>query len=148
MEYPVLCGGMTIGRMRVYNEGLMTVFDARIRPRRELCRLWLIGREGSAYLGVPVPCGGCFRLVRRFSRRELAGLPMPILYAATEKPAPLPAAAEKKPPRDEWTPAGMGTLMTRREDGVYIALPAALRREVAGVKTELINGETYMIFKR
>ena len=148
MEFSVYDGRNAIGRMRVYREGLMTVFDARIRPRKELCRLWLVGREGSAYLGVPAPCGRVFRLVRRFSRQELAKLPAQLLYVSTEKPAPAPDAPAAVPPRAEWMPAGMGTLTVHREDGDYIAIPAALRRIVPGIRVEEIDGMTYMIFRR
>ena len=52
MEYPLILGGETRGRVNVSREGLYTVVSASAESTGELTRLWLCGEGASFYLGV------------------------------------------------------------------------------------------------
>ena len=51
MEYPILIEGKRAGTLRAWQDGLYTAFEARLPPRRELTRLYLIGGGESRWPG-------------------------------------------------------------------------------------------------
>lgn len=57
-------------------------------------------------------------------------------------------AASRREPGLVWKRSSMGTLVARRDGIIYTAIPSALRRGIAGVKVETINGREYIIFRR
>lgn len=62
-EYDVLCGGVSVGRVRVTRQGLYNHFSCRCRPPRdEVCRLFVRCGNREEKLGVPVPGDGGFFL--------------------------------------------------------------------------------------
>lgn len=100
-EYPIVLGGETRGEVRVYPEGLMTVFEATAEDPGAMLRLSVYGGGAEGYLGVMAPCGeGRVSLRRRLSRAALSGFPEDIELAAPAGglPAPpLPAEPEAAP---------------------------------------------------
>lgn len=98
---PLRLDGEVRGEVRIYPEGLRTVFEASCPPVGRLVRLWLHGDGGArACLGVMAPRGGRLYLRRAFTRRELQAFPRPPRYAGEaepEKTAPEtePEAGEK-----------------------------------------------------
>ena len=134
MEYPIVEKGMEIGRLRARQEGLYTVFEARLPLRTELTRLYLCGKGESRLLGVMEPgSGGCV-LCRRLSRRQL---PAQIEYASTE-------AMAAPPERSVWTPGANGMLYDR--SARLLAIPAELHDQSRMVRTMVINGKEYIVF--
>lgn len=135
MEYPIVEKGREIGRLWARQEGLYTVFEARLPPRQGLTRLYLCGKGESRLLGVMEPrAGGCV-LCRRLSRREL---PAVIEYAAT--------AAEAAPPEESgWVPGANGMLYDR--GARLLAIPAELRHGRRKMRTQFINGKEYIVFR-
>ena len=147
-EYPVVANGTEIGTLRVTQDGLMTVFDARCRDPGELLRLSVYG-EREAYLGVMAPDGkGEVRLQKRFSRAALADFPETIRFAApsglpmtedeaeAEETAVTPAllegetAAEESPCGEEqatdqirWRHGAGGALVGMRAEKRFLAVP-------------------------
>ena len=56
-EYPIVLGGETRGEVRVYPEGLMTVFEATAEDPGAMLRLSVYGGGAEGYLGMMAPCG-------------------------------------------------------------------------------------------
>ena len=141
MEYPIYENGREIGRLQARQEGLYTVFEARLPKREGLTRLYLCGGGESRLLGVMEPQGGGCLLCRRLSRREV---PARIEYASTapgEKPAAPKAAA-----RDEgWTPGRGGMLY--HEARRLLAIPALLRPGSKKARTVILYGKEYIVFR-
>ena len=75
MEVPIVIDGEQAGVLTIQRRGSVTVMDARLRDVGRVVRLSLFGKEGEAYLGVPVPEGEGLRLVRRISPCELKRFP-------------------------------------------------------------------------
>ena len=75
MEVPIVIDGERAGVLTIQRRGSVTVMDARLRDVGRVVRLSLFGKEGEAYLGVPVPEGEGLRLVRRISPCELKRFP-------------------------------------------------------------------------
>lgn len=172
MEYEVRHNGKTVGTLQVGSEGLMTVFEARTRRLEGIQRLWVWGREKSAYLGVLMPAGNEMCLRKKMSRRDMTEFPDIILYAATaektedtahaptaelpenpcEEIAAEPPLSPAKTPEEErgpvWHSAAMGTLTAVMDGTIYTAIPVMLRRMVQGVRIEVIDGRSYIIFRR
>ena len=127
--------GKEIGRLRARQEGLYTVFEARLPKRTELTRLYLCAKGESSMLGVMEPGpGGCV-LCRRLSRRQL---PDRIEYASTE-------AAALPPEKSGWTHGANGMLYDRRAR--LLAIPADLHDQSRKMRTMLINGKEYVVFR-
>lgn len=146
-NYPVYIDGTQCGSLRVYHDGLMTVFDAECRCGERLVRLYIYGGGKSASLGVMQPKKGRLRLVKRFSRAQMRTLPQTIEYAADK---PLTPVKQPDPPGDDgllWfsTPQGFLTCFDGRQS--LIAIPAdmsASTRTKAILRT--INGREYAVF--
>ena len=137
---PVYIDGKECGSLKIYSDGLMSVFDAECSavPAGPV-RLYLFGGGKSVLLGTMQPNGAGLGIVRRFSRSELKKLPEKPEYAA-DRPVP-----EKEGSDTLWRRGKMGCLLT---DGL-IAIPAdeAQLGRVAD-KLRLIEGRMYLIFKR
>ena len=65
MEYPIVENGKENGRLMARQEGLYTVFEARLPSRPALTRLYLCGGGESRLLGVMEPGDDGCRLCRR-----------------------------------------------------------------------------------
>ena len=141
MEYPIVENGKEIGRLMARQEGLYTVFEARLPSRPALTRLYLCGGGESRLLGVMEPGDDGCRLCRRLSRRELTAR---IEYASTspgEKPA-----APKEAVRDEgWIPGRGGMLY--HEERRLLAIPAGLRPGSKKARTMSLHGKEYIVFR-
>ena len=137
MDYPILERGREIGRLYAREDGLYTVFEARLPRREGLTRLYLCGGGECRCLGLMEPDGVSLFLRRRLSRRTLPG---PIACAATEP-------GYDAPPEETqgWVPAGRGALYHAQKR--LLALPAALRRMRPGLRRMAINGKEYIVFR-
>ena len=103
MEYPILISGRPAGTLKRSQEGLYTLFSARLEKRPALWRLWLPGPEPFC-LGLFRPDRGGHSLCRRMSRLEMARLPEIKEAAALpdgQRPAPpgQPGHSEGAPSR-------------------------------------------------
>lgn len=145
MEYPIYENGQEIGRLQTRQEGLYTVFEARLPGRTALTRLYLCGEGEARLLGVMEPGAGESRLCRRLSRREL---PRVITHVST---SPNEAATNRRDSaaaltdRRSWTEGAGGMLYHRRER--LLAIPAGLRRERRGLRLLRIDGKEYIVFR-
>jgi|GEM_PF-271885 len=176
-EYPVKIDGAAAGTLDVAADGLFTVFEASIPGHGGFVRLSVYGGGREGYLGVMQPWSGGLYLRRRFTRRECAGLPSQIEYAApsgaadtvrenaaeehTDDAAPAPAgnpAAEAAPstvalPIPDgaedllWFARPDGTLTAFDGRGCIVAIPAQLRRRAPGAVLRRIGGSVYMLFR-
>jgi len=144
MEYPIYENGREIGRMNARQEGLYTVFEARLPGRSGLTRLYLCGEGETRLLGVMEPGGGESRLCRRLSRREL---PTAITHASTspDEAAERGGDTAALTDRQGWTEGAGGMLYHRRER--LLAIPAGLRRERLGLRLLQIGGKEYIVFR-
>lgn len=146
-NYPVYIDGTQCGSLRVYQDGLMTVFDAECRCGERLVRLYIFGGGKSAVLGVMQPEKGRLHLVKRFSRAQMRSLPQTTEYAADK---PLEPVKQPDLPEEDgllWfsTPQGFLTCFDGRQS--FIAIPAdmcAPTRTRALLRT--INGREYAVF--
>lgn len=146
-SYPVYIEGTPCGSLRVYTEGLMTVFDAECQCGEKLVRLRIFGGGKSSALGVMQPEKGRLHLVKKFSRSQMQALPQAIEYAADE---PIEPAKEPAPPEEDgllWvsTPQGFLTCFDGRQS--LVAIPADM---YASGRTRIIlrtiNGREYAVF--
>lgn len=145
--YPVYIDGTQCGSLQVYQDGLMTVFDAECRCGERLVRLSIYGGGKSAALGVMQPEKGRLHLVKKFSRTQMQALPQTIEYAADK---PLEPINQPDPPKEDgllWfsTPQGFLTCFDGRQS--LIAIPAdmcASSRTKPILRT--INGREYAVF--
>ena len=141
MDYPILENGAEIGRLNARQEGLYTVFEARLPKREGLTRLYLVGEKGVRLLGIMEPGRGGCTLIRRLSRRELPGA---IRCAATT-----PGEPETRRPqqnwRGGWRKGELGALYDDKRR--LVALPAGLREGAKGARTLSINGKEYIVFR-
>ena len=138
MDYPILENGREIGRLHARQEGLYTVFEARLPPRGELTRLYLCGGGESRLLGLMEPGQeGCF-LCRRLSRRELP----PLLRCASTAPD----GREKRETTADsmWTAVEKGILYDRQHG--LIAIPSGLHNRGSRLRIEVIGGKEYIVF--
>ena len=145
MEYPIYENGQEIGRLQARQEGLYTVFEARLPGRTALTRLYLCGEGEARLLGVMEPGAGESRLCRRLSRREQ---PRVITHAST---SPNVAAESRRDSaaalhdRQSWTEGAGGMLYHRRER--LLAIPAGLRQLRQGLRLLQIGGKEYIVFR-
>ncbi len=145
--YPVYIDGTQCGRLRVYQDGLMTVFDAECRCGERLVRLSIFGGGKSAALGVMQPEKGRLHLVKKFSRTQMQALPQTIEYASDKLLEPV---KHPDPPEEDgllWfsTPQGFLTCFDGRQS--LVAIPAdmcASSRTKPILRT--INGREYAVF--
>ena len=145
MEYPIFENGRQIGRLNARQEGLYTVFEARLPGRTALTRLYLCGEGESRLLGVMEPGTGESRLCRRLSRREL---PTAITHAATSPDGAAESGSETAAApadRRNWV-EGTGGMLYHRS-GRLLAIPAGLRRERPGLRLLQIDGKEYIVFR-
>lgn len=141
MDYPILENGAEIGRLYARQEGLYTVFEARLPRREGLTRLYLVGEKGVRALGLMEPGRGGCTLVRRLSRRELPGA---IRCATTTEAAPT-VKREAQSGRGSWREGELGALYD--DERRLVALPAGLREGAKGARTLSINGKEYIVFR-
>ena len=143
-KYPIYIDGDKRGELRVYTEGLMTVFDARCDKAKGLVKLYIFGAEGKAYLGTMQPQGSGLRLVRRMSRAALRSFPDKPEYAADRE------VKTQEPEKDGdvlWQLGPKGCLVGRDGDKNLIAIPADGKRLRAGRELlRVIEGREYIIF--
>ncbi len=145
--YPVYIDGTQCGSLRVYQDGLMTVFDAECRCGERLVRLNIFGGGKIAALGVMQPEKGRLRLVKKFSRAQMQALPQTIEYASDKLLTPV---KQPDPPEEDgllWfsTPQGFLTCFDGRQS--LVAIPAdmcASSRTKPILRT--INGREYAVF--
>lgn len=145
--YPVYIDGTQCGSLRVYQDGLMTVFDAECRCGERLVRLSIFGGGKSAALGVMQPEKGRLHLVKKFSRTQMQALPQTIEYASDKLLTPV---KQPDPPEEDgllWfsTPQGFLTCFDGRQS--LVAIPedmCASSRTKPILRT--INGREYAVF--
>lgn len=110
MEYPLLLGGETAGKLSVWQEGLYTCMEASTSRSGEFLRIWVQGGREEAYLGLMEPSPEGMRLRRKLSRHELKQFPAVIEQASDRQLALIPPAAaapetaEEEPMPEEETP--------------------------------------------
>lgn len=162
MNYPIFRNASPCGTLRVSREGLYTVFSAECDCAPGILRLWL----GTFMLGVMQPKGDKLVLTRRLTKSEFAAVP-PFEQAVLAEAAPIrssyasvpaPAQPASSPVYGDVEPVSSPISVSAestwqlRSDGTlisdtYIAIPSALRRHPAGVRTQFINGQEYILFR-
>ena len=153
MEYPLILGGETRGRVSVSREGLYTVVSATAESTGELTRLWLCGEGESFYLGVMREENGRLCFSKRYTRRECAAFPKNIAFASDRK-----SEAKKHheaPPQPAlstdgdivWHTGRNGVLTASDGNTRLLALPSDLGRSVPGADIRVIEGREYMVFR-
>lgn len=129
---PLLMGGRSVGELQIQREGLYVCFSAFCHLSE--AGLWcvrLVGEEGSLRLGVLEPCGGEYRICRRFSGRTAAPLGQilrgEVCSVNRDEGAWCVAPAPENLFRTEWIRRelrGMSGVMTmRRNRFLLLALP-------------------------
>ena len=141
MDYPILENGAEIGRLYARQEGLYTVFEARLPRREGLTRLYLVGEKGLRALGIMEPGHGGCTLLRRLSRRELPGA---IRCATTTEGEPNTKRPQQLD-RGGWREGELGALYD--DERRLVALPAGLREGARGARTVTIDGKEYIVFR-
>ena len=143
-KYPIYIEGNRRGELRVYTEGLMTVFDARCDKVKGLVKLYVFGSDGKAYLGTMQPQGGGLRLVRRLSRAGLKSFPNKLEYAADREII----THEQEQENDIlWRLGPKNCLVGCDGEKNLIAIPADGKSLKAGRELlRVIEGREYMIF--
>lgn len=97
---PLRLDGEVRGEVRVYPDGLRTVFEATCPQVGRIVRLYLHGDGGKQVcLGVMAPRGGRLHLRRAFTRREMEVFPKPLRWAGE-------AEEETSSPPNEEVPPG------------------------------------------
>lgn len=174
-NYPIYINGTTQGELRVYREGLLTVFSGKCVDPGVLLRLSLYG-EQEAYLGVMLPENGQLFLKKRFTRTAMANFPRHPTHAGEagaeillESTTPLEnISAEltpQKTPTGEasnleaplsaseedtlWYVAPGGCLYTIGNHGRFLAVPENDNRiqHHRGAVRRQILGKNYLIFR-
>lgn len=143
-KYPIYINGNKRGELRVYTEGLMTVFDARCDKANGLVKLYIFGVEGKAYLGTMQPQGNSLRLVRRLSRVGLKSFPKKLEYAADRE------IKTQEPEQNSdilWRIGPKGCLAGCDGEKNLIAIPADGKRLKYGRELlRVIEGREYIVF--
>ncbi len=70
-ELPLVSGGVCVGRAEYEESQLRLLFRCRLPGRREVCKLWLVGKGGRLLLGTPAPQGDGLYLERSLTRSSL-----------------------------------------------------------------------------
>ena len=78
--YPVVIDGRLVGEMKIYKEGLMTVFDADLCMCEGILRLSAYGGGGEGYIGVLAPMEERLRLRKSLSPSAMRAMPSPIEF--------------------------------------------------------------------
>lgn len=116
-ELPLVSGGVCVGQAEYEESQLRLRFRCCLPGRQELCKLWLVGKDGRLLLGTPAPQGDGLYLERSLTRSALA-----------EAGAYPPERVEREPtqtgPDPEPPPNG---LPIRPGDPVIVAALAAER---------------------
>ena len=151
--------GQRCGRLETYNEGLYTVFEARVSEADGLLRLWFKSSGGIFPLGVMKPCGSSAYIKKKFTRMQMRAWPgkpeEAYILPADEKPLPAVSADSIRLFK---TAAENETASTEREfkdgsifisdgSGKWLALPAELRKKVPGLRLRKIGGREYILFR-
>ena len=151
MEYPIMVGGKNSGCVRVYQDGLFTVFEARCSAVSGLMRLSVYGGGKEGYLGVMQPRQGGLYLRRRFSRAQMKDFPEKIEFAAPAGMAQeKPRTGDAKKPCEKghcWHRYSDGSLICKDGGGYIIALPARADCCARGAVLKEIEGRLYMLFR-
>jgi len=80
--YPIVIDGKLVGEMKIYKEGMMTVFEADCRMCEGILRLSAYGSGGEGYIGVLAPRGERLCLRKSFSPNAMRAMPSPIELVA------------------------------------------------------------------
>ena len=155
MEYPLMLGGKTRGRVNVSREGLYTVVSATAESTGELTRLWLCGEGASFYLGVMREENGRLLFSKRYTRRECAAFPKNIAFASDRKSEPKAEKRREAPPQPTqstdggivWHTGRNGALTASDGNTRLLALPSDIGRSVPGADIRIIEGREYMVFR-
>ena len=155
MEYPLILGGETRGRVSVSREGLYTVVSATAKSTGELTRLWLCGEGESFYLGVMREENGRLCFSKRYTRRECAAFPKNIAFASdrksetkAEKRLEVPTEPAQSADGDiVWYTGRNGVLTARDGKTRLLALPSDIGRSIPGADIRVIEGREYMVFR-
>lgn len=148
--YPIIINGEKSGELRVWQEGLMTVFDARCPLKDGVLRLSVYGGGAEGYLGVAIPCGSGLRLNKKLSANAMRGFPAAIEYAGAagaKPPAPITVQPEELPESVDgllWFSTPQGDLTAFDGRRCLVAIPA----EDGGLGGVIrsINGKSYAVF--
>lgn len=143
-EYPLYIAGEKMGKLRVYKDGLMTVFDAQCEKVEGIVKLYAFGSGGKAYLGTMQPKGDGLRLIRRLSRSAMNGFPKKLEYAADQE---IKAQVQAQDGDILWKIGSRGCLVGFDGDKKLLAIPAG--GEILRIRPELIRiieGREYLIF--
>jgi len=141
VEYPVIIDGRRTGTLKVFRQGLYTVYQARAEKSKELLRLSVYGADREGCLGLMQPRGDFLWLERRLSRAAQRDFPPRIEYAgrAGEKKAePRPAGGDII-----WYRQKNGTLSASSGGRQLVAIPV---KEGLGLGTRYIDGREYAVF--
>ena len=153
MEYPLILGGETRGRVSVSREGLYTVVSATAESTGELTRLWLCGEGESFYLGVMREENGRLFFSKRYTRRECAAFPKNISFASDRRSEPKKHHEASPQPTQSadgdivWHTGRNGVLTARDGKTRLLALPSGIGRSVPGADIRVIEGREYMVFR-
>ena len=155
MEYPLILGGETRGRVSVSREGLYTVVSATAESTGELTRLWLCGEGESFYLGVMREENGRLCFSKRYTRRECAAFPKNIAFASDRKSDTKTEKRHEVPPQPTqsadgdivWHIGRNGVLTASDRNTRLLALPSDIGRSVPGADIRVIEGREYMVFR-
>ena len=151
MEYPIMEAGKRAGSVKVYQEGLFTVFEAKCGGASGLVRLSVYGGGREGYLGVMQPGQGGLYLRRRLSRAQMKGFPERIEFAAKAGMAQeKPRSEDARKPCEKavyWHRYSDGSLICRDGGGYIIALPASEDCCGRGAVLREIEGRLYMLFR-
>ena len=155
MEYPLILGGETRGRVSVSREGLYTVVSATAESTGELTRLWLCGEGESFYLGVMREENGALIFSKRYTRRECAAFPKNIAFASDRKSEAKAKKQREAPPQPTqsvggdivWHTGRNGVLTASDGNARLLALPSDIGRSIPGADIRVIEGREYMVFR-
>lgn len=138
-EYPLYIDGKNSGKMLVYKDGLMTVFDARCDESDKMIKLFVFGHGESKLLGTMRPQGKGQTIVKKISRSERNLFPKRIEYAADRE-----LKSEKT---HLWVSSANGCLLSADGEPNLIAIPAdSTKLKMLRDKLRIINGHEYIIF--
>ena len=141
MEYPIMADGRKIGTLKVYRQGLYTVYAAHAEARKELFRLSVYGQGREGRLGLMQPRDSGLFLERRLSNEAQKGFPRRIEYAA---PSGEKSAAENCDKGGLlWYRHKNGTLSAFDGKRQLVAIPV---RCGLGFGTRCIEGREYAVF--
>ncbi len=144
MEYPVIIDGKRAGTLKVFRQGLYTVYRARVEKGTELLRLSVYGQGREGRLGLMEPCGEGMYLERRLSDAGQRDFPRRIEYAGPSgQKAPRPGPAKAAPGGLLWYRHKNGTLSAFDGKRQLVAIPVK-----AGLcfRTRCIEGREYAVF--